>query len=67
MPQASVKAFTAIELAYMINKAGLPLEEGLRRLKEAGMEAIPGGGAEDFRRTGPLPASVPKKERPTSG
>ena len=48
MPQASVKAFTAIELAYMINKAGLPLEEGLRRLKEAGMEAIPGGGAEIF-------------------
>ena len=34
MPQASVKAFTAIELAYMINKAG--------------MEAIPGGGAEIF-------------------
>ena len=48
MPQASVKAFTAIELAYMITKAGLPLEEGLRRLKEAGMEAIPGGGAEIF-------------------
>mgnify|MGYP000349806077 CR=1 FL=1 len=66
MPQASVKAFTAIELAYMINKAGLPLEEGLRRLKEAGMEAIPGGGAEIFAE--PIrSASVPKRERPTSG
>lgn len=41
MPQASVKAFTAIELAYMINKAGLPLEEGLRRLKEAGHGSDP--------------------------
>lgn len=48
IPQASVKAFTAIELAYMIHKAGLSLEEGLARLKEAGMEAIPGGGAEIF-------------------
>lgn len=48
MPQASVKAFTAIELRYMIEKAGLSLSEGLARLKEAGMEAIPGGGAEIF-------------------
>ena len=32
----------------MIRKAGLSVEEGLRRLKEAGMEAIPGGGAEIF-------------------
>ena len=42
------KAFTAIELAYMIHKAGHSLEEGLARLKAAGMEAIPGGGAEIF-------------------
>ena len=48
MPHVSVKAFTAIELAYMIHKAGLSLEEGLARLKAAGMEAIPGGGAEIF-------------------
>ena len=46
LPEATVKAFTAIELSYMIRRAGLSLEEGLRRLREAGMEAIPGGGAE---------------------
>ena len=48
MPQAAIKAFTAIELRYMIEKAGLSLQEGLIRLKAAGMEAIPGGGAEIF-------------------
>lgn len=48
LPQVAVKAFTAIELAYMISKAGLTIEEGLRLLIDAGMEAIPGGGAEIF-------------------
>lgn len=48
LPAAAIKAFTAIELAYMIRKAGLTTEEGLRRLQAAGMEAIPGGGAEIF-------------------
>ena len=48
LPEAAVKAFTAIELSYMIRKAGLTTEEGLRMLIDAGMEAIPGGGAEIF-------------------
>ncbi|MDE6140141.1 MAG: CofH family radical SAM protein [Alistipes sp.] len=48
VPGAAVKAFTAVELLYMIRKAGLTVEKGLRRLAEAGMEAIPGGGAEIF-------------------
>lgn len=48
MPQAAIKAFTAVELAYMIRRAGLTTKEGLRLLIEAGMEAIPGGGAEIF-------------------
>lgn len=48
LPGAAIKAYTAIELAYMIDKAGLTTEEGLRLLKDAGMEAIPGGGAEIF-------------------
>ncbi|MEG2365132.1 MAG: CofH family radical SAM protein [Alistipes sp.] len=51
LPEAAVKAFTAIELAYMIRKAGLTTEQGLRALIEAGMEAIPGGGAEIFDET----------------
>ncbi len=48
LPDVTVKAFTAIELGYMIRKAGVSLDEGLGMLKEAGMEAIPGGGAEIF-------------------
>lgn len=48
LPEATVKAFTAIELAYVIRKAGLTTEQGLRCLQKAGMEAIPGGGAEIF-------------------
>ena len=48
VPRATVKAFTAIELSYMIRRAGVSLDEGLRRLRDAGMEAIPGGGAEIF-------------------
>lgn len=48
LPQTAVKAFTAVELAYMIRKAGLTIEQGLAKLKDAGMEAIPGGGAEIF-------------------
>jgi len=48
LPEAAVKAFTAIELSYMIRKAGLSVAEGLRLLMDAGMDAIPGGGAEIF-------------------
>ena len=48
LPEAAVKAFTAIELSYMIRKAGLSVDEGLRLLIEAGMNAVPGGGAEIF-------------------
>ncbi len=48
LPEVCIKAFTAVELRYMIQRAGLTIEEGLRLLKEAGMEAIPGGGAEIF-------------------
>lgn len=48
LPHVVVKAYTAVELHYIITKAGLTLEEGLKRLQEAGMGAIPGGGAEIF-------------------
>ncbi len=48
LPAAAIKAYTAVELAYMIKKAGLSLEEGLAELQRAGMQAIPGGGAEIF-------------------
>ena len=48
LPHVSVKAYTAVELFYMIRKADVTVVEGLRRLVEAGMDSIPGGGAEIF-------------------
>ena len=48
MPTVAIKAFTAVELNYMIRQAGLTLEQGRTLLKEGGRESIPGGGAEIF-------------------
>lgn len=48
LPDVSVKAFTAIELAWMIDRSGLSIRDGLQVLIDAGMDAIPGGGAEIF-------------------
>ncbi len=47
-PQLHIKAFTAVELDYMFKKAKLTVEEGLLQLKAAGLESLPGGGAEIF-------------------
>lgn len=48
LPHVSIKAYTAVELFYMIRKADVTVVEGLRRLMDAGMDSIPGGGAEIF-------------------
>ena len=48
LPHVTVKAYTAVEIFYMIRQEGVSVVEGLRRLQEAGMECIPGGGAEIF-------------------
>ncbi len=48
LPNVTIKAYTAVELAAMIKEANLSLVQGLTLLKEAGMSAIPGGGAEIF-------------------
>jgi aminodeoxyfutalosine synthase len=47
-PGLHVKGFTAVELDYMFRKAGMNVEEGLRKLREAGLQSMPGGGAEIF-------------------
>jgi aminodeoxyfutalosine synthase len=47
-PGLHVKAFTAVELDYMFRKAKLSTEEGMKLLKEAGLQSLPGGGAEIF-------------------
>jgi aminodeoxyfutalosine synthase len=47
-PDLFIKAFSAIELDYMIKKAGMTFKEGLQLLKDRGLDSIPGGGAEIF-------------------
>lgn len=47
-PNLHVKAFTAVELDYMFRKAKLSIEEGMQQLHAAGLDSLPGGGAEIF-------------------
>ncbi len=47
-PDLHIKGFTAVELDYMIRKAKLSIEDGLKKMKDAGLQSIPGGGAEIF-------------------
>ncbi|HVB02214.1 MAG TPA: aminofutalosine synthase MqnE [Chitinophagaceae bacterium] len=47
-PDLHIKAFTAVELDYMFRKAGVSAEAGLSMLREAGLQSLPGGGAEIF-------------------
>ena len=43
-----IKGFTAVELDYMFRKAKVSVAEGMRRLHDAGLDSLPGGGAEIF-------------------
>ncbi len=43
-----IKAFTPVELDYMFKKAKVTVEEGMRQAHEAGLDSLPGGGAEIF-------------------
>ncbi|MBP8115340.1 MAG: aminofutalosine synthase MqnE [Chitinophagaceae bacterium] len=47
-PELHIKAFTAVEYDYMFRKAKVSVEEGLKFLIAAGLDSIPGGGAEIF-------------------
>ncbi len=47
-PDISIKAFSAVELAYMIRKEGMSWTDGIKLLHEYGLDSIPGGGAEIF-------------------
>jgi aminodeoxyfutalosine synthase len=47
-PDLHIKGFTAVELDYMFRKAKMSTEEGMRFLHEAGLDSLPGGGAEIF-------------------
>lgn len=47
-PKVHLKAFTMVEIAYFAKRFKMPIPEVIRQLKEAGMDSMPGGGAEIF-------------------
>lgn len=47
-PELHIKAFTPVELDYMFRKAKVSVKEGMRLAHEAGLDSLPGGGAEIF-------------------
>jgi aminodeoxyfutalosine synthase len=47
-PQLHLKAFTMVEVHYFARIAKLTVDETLLRMKEAGVDSCPGGGAEIF-------------------
>jgi aminodeoxyfutalosine synthase len=47
-PQVHLKAFTMVEIAYLAKRGKISIRETLQKLKEAGVDSMPGGGAEIF-------------------
>src|ERR1700689_1121962 len=47
-PQVHLKAFTMVEIGYLAQRAKLTPRDVLIRLRDAGMDSMPGGGAEIF-------------------
>ncbi len=47
-PELHVKALTPVEYHYIFKKAKVSYEEGMRQIKESGVDSMPGGGAEIF-------------------
>ena len=47
-PGVHLKCFTAVEIAFFADTYGMTDEQVLRELKEAGLDSMPGGGAEIF-------------------
>lgn len=47
-PELHIKGFTPVELDYMFRKAKVTTEEGMKLAHEAGLDSLPGGGAEIF-------------------
>ncbi len=47
-PALHVKALTPVEYHYIFKKAKIDYAEGMRLMKDSGLESIPGGGAEIF-------------------
>ncbi len=47
-PEIHLKALTMVEIAYLARRTKITVRETLIRLREAGLDSIPGGGAEIF-------------------
>jgi aminodeoxyfutalosine synthase len=46
VPTATVKAFTSVEIDFFSKRFRIPVPEVFERLKSAGLDCMPGGGAE---------------------
>lgn len=47
-PKVRIRAFTCVEIDWLSKISGKSIEQVLRELKEAGLDSLPGGGAEVF-------------------
>jgi aminodeoxyfutalosine synthase len=47
-PDLHVKGLTPVEYHYIFKKEKISYEEGMKRMKNAGLDSMPGGGAEIF-------------------
>jgi aminodeoxyfutalosine synthase len=47
-PRVHIKAFTMVEVAYLARRAKLTIEQTLIKMRDAGVDSMPGGGAEIF-------------------
>ncbi len=47
-PELHIKALTPVEYHYIFKKAKISYEEGMKLMQEAGLDSLPGGGAEIF-------------------
>jgi aminodeoxyfutalosine synthase len=47
-PELHIKALTPVEYHYIFKKAKISYAEGMKLMKEAGLDSMPGGGAEIF-------------------
>ncbi|MBZ5521716.1 MAG: aminofutalosine synthase MqnE [Acidobacteriia bacterium] len=47
-PQVHLKALTMVEIAFLAKRGKLTIAETLQQLKNAGLDSLPGGGAEIF-------------------
>jgi aminodeoxyfutalosine synthase len=47
-PKVHIKAFTMVEVAFLARRAKLTIEQTLIKMREAGVDSMPGGGAEIF-------------------